>query len=103
MKMYNKNFDVALVCQDDTSSIILKNKRTVMSFKNEISIDDYQKQMDKLQELYTDTFNQEGKIEKKLSHVPTSNMKTISSYENYPYRFPFNDEYDIYAEFDISN
>ena len=96
IKMYNKNFDVALVCQDDTSSIILKNKRTVMSFKNEISIDDYQKQMDKLQELYTDTFNQEGKIEKKLSHVPTSNMKTISSYENYPYRFPFNDEYDIY-------
>ena len=96
INVYDKNFDIALVCQDSTSSIILKNQRVVMSFKNDISIDDYQKQMDKLQELYSDTFNQEGKIVDLLSNIPTSNMTEISAYENYPYRYPFNDEYDIY-------
>ena len=93
---YDKKFDIALVCQEDTSMLILKNRRTVMSFKSQIAIDDYQKQMEKLQEIYSDTLNQEGKITELLSNVPTSKMNTISSYEKYPYRYPFNDEYDIY-------
>lgn len=93
---YNKKFDIALVSKENTSSIILKNQREVMSFKTEISIDDYEKQFDKLQELYTDTFNQEGKINKNLYNVPTSDMSSIKSYEGYPYRYRFNDEYDVY-------
>ena len=94
--MYDKDFDIALVCQDDTASIILKNQRTVMSFRNDIALDNYQKQIEKLQELYTDTFNQSGKIIEKFSTIPTSNMNTIKAYDKYPYRYPFNDEYDIY-------
>ena len=94
--MYDKDFDIALVCQDDTASVILKNQRTVMSYRNDIALDNYQKQIEKLQELYTDTFNQSGKITEKLSTIPTSNMNTIKSYDKYPYRYPFNDEYDIY-------
>ncbi len=93
---YQKDFDIALVCKDSTASIILKNQREVMSFKNEIPIDDYDKQFEKLQTLYETTFKQTGKIKNTLSNVPTSNMKTIKSYENYPYRYKFNDEYDIY-------
>lgn len=73
--MYDKNFDVALVCQDGTASIILKNERTVMSYRNDISVDDYQKQMEKFQEIYEETFNQDGKITDKLGTVLTSNMK----------------------------
>ena len=96
IKMYEKDFDVALVCQEGTSSIILKNERTVMSFRNDISIDDYEKQMDKFQEIYEETFGQDGKITNKLGTVLTSNMKKIQAYEKYPYRYPFNDEYDIY-------
>ena len=65
--MYDKDFDIALVCQDDTASVILKNQRTVMSYRNDIALDNYQKQIEKLQELYTDTFNQSGKITEKLS------------------------------------
>lgn len=96
IKMYDKNFDVALVCQDGTASIILKNERTVMSYRNDISVDDYQKQMEKFQEIYEETFNQDGKITDKLGTVLTSNMKKIQAYDKYPYRYPFNDEYDIY-------
>ena len=44
--MYDKDFDIALVCQDDTASIILKNQRTVMSFRNDIALDNYQKQIE---------------------------------------------------------
>ncbi len=67
-----------------------------MSFKNEISIDDYQGQLDKLQLLYNETFKQEGTIGEQFSKVPTSNINYIPSYEKSPYRYPFNDEYDIY-------
>lgn len=93
---YNKKFDIALVCKEDTAAIILKNKRNVMTFKNEILADDYKKQIEKLEELYNNVFEQSGRLQNKLESVATSNMKTISSYKEYPYRYPFNDEYDIY-------
>lgn len=96
IEKYNKKFDIALVCKDDTASIILKNKRNVMTFKNDISADDYEAQMEKLEELYGTTFGQTGRLQDKLESVRTSNMSTISAYKEYPYRYPFNDEYDIY-------
>lgn len=96
IEQFGKKFDIALVCQGETASVILKNKRTVMNFKNDISIDDYLAQFERMQELYTDVFKQEGNISDKLVSIPTNNMTTISRYESYPYRYPFNDEYDIY-------
>ena len=96
INLFNKNFNIALVCADDTSTIILKNQRTVLSFKNEVAIDDYQGQIDILQKIYNQTFKQEGNINDILYSIPTSNMKTVASYDKYPYRYPFNDEYDIY-------
>lgn len=93
---YDKNFDIALVCKDDVSSIILKNKRNVMTFKNEISVDDYNAQFQKLKDLYVDTFKQTDDIENNINLVDTSNMKSIDAYEGFSYRYPFNDEYDIY-------
>ena len=67
-----------------------------MSFKNEIAVDNYQKQMEKFQEIYAETLKQDGKITEKISTVPTSNMNKIKAYDKYPYRYPYNDEYDIY-------
>lgn len=96
IEKYNKKFDIALVCKDDVASIILKNKRNVMTFKNDISFDDYEAQLEKLGELYNITFGQAGRFKDALESVDTSNMSTISSYKEYPYRYPFNDEYDIY-------
>lgn len=96
IEQYDKKFDIALVCEGDTAAIILKNKRIVMSFKNDISYDDYLSQFEKFDQLYKESFKQEGNISDKLVSINTSNMTTISAYENYPYRYPFNDEYDIY-------
>lgn len=96
IEQYDKKFDIALVSMEGTSSIILKNQREVMTFKTEIATDDYAKQLEKLGDLYKNTFKQEGKISEKLSSVPTSNMKTLQAYEDIPYRYKFNDEYDIY-------
>ncbi|MCI8291168.1 MAG: WG repeat-containing protein [Clostridia bacterium] len=106
IEKYDKNFDIALVCRDEIAAVILKNKRNVMTFKNNISIDDYDLQLEKLQELYLNVFMQEGKIQDKFVSVPTSNMTTIKSYDQYPYRYPYNDEYDIYitvAQFGAKN
>ncbi len=96
IEKYDKKFDIALVCSNDTSAIILKNKRNVMTFKNDVSIDDYSAQIEKLQELYTNVFKQNDKVKNNFETVATNNMSTISSYEQYPYRYPYNDEYDIY-------
>ncbi len=96
IEKYDKKFDIALVDDRDTASIILKNKRVVMTFKNDIPYDDMNSQLDKFQDLYENTFGQEGNIENKFLSVETSNMNVINAYEGYPYRFPFNSEYDIY-------
>ena len=96
IKKYDKNFDIALVCEGDTAAIILKNERNVMTLKNTVAIDDYDAQLELLQTLYSDTLKQEGNIEEQFIYVETSNMNKIEAYEEYPYRYPFNDEYDIY-------
>lgn len=96
IEQYDKKFDIALVSLEGTSSIILKNQREVMTFKTEIATDDYAKQLEKLEDLYKNTFKQDGKISERLSTIPTSNMKKLKAYEDIPYRYRFNDEYDIY-------
>lgn len=67
-----------------------------MSFKTEIATDNYEKQIEKFQEIYSEIFRQEGKIIDSLYNVPTNDMTSIKSYEGYPYRYKFNDEYDVY-------
>lgn len=96
IEKYDKKFDIALVCKDNTASIILKNKRNVMTFKNEVSPDDYLAQLNILEKIYNETLKQTDKMKDKFVSVDTSNMTTIEAYKDYPYRYPFNDEYDIY-------
>ena len=91
-----KTFDVALVCKDNTSCLILKNKRNVMTYANKIDMYDYDGQMDELQRLYQDVLKQEGSVRDQLSTVPTSRMNSIKSYDNTVYRYPYNEDYDIY-------
>ncbi len=93
---YNKNFDIALVVQGDTAKIILKNKRNVMSYKNTIATNDYESQLEKLNSIFQETFGQDGEIEDTFDVPANSNMTTVSAYEGYPYRYPFNDYYDVY-------
>lgn len=67
-----------------------------MTFRNDVSEDDYDAQLDKLQELYVDVLGQEGKVQDRFASVATSNMTVVDAYEGIPYRYPFNDDYDIY-------
>ena len=96
IEKYEKNFDVALVCKDDTCALILKNKRNVMTYANKINKEDFDGQMEELQRIYEDTLDQTGNIKDQLSNVPTFKLNSIKSYENYPYRYPYNEDYDIY-------
>ncbi len=91
----NKNFDVALVCKDGNSYVILKNERTVFSYKNDIDVKDYESQLDKLEEIYLHTFNQEEDFEDNIITCKTDNINKIKAYESGGYLYPFNDDYDI--------
>ena len=53
--MYNKNFQVALVCQEGTSKIIMKNERVVMTYRSESADENYEAKMKELNDIYTNT------------------------------------------------
>ena len=91
---FNKKFDVALVCSGDISYLILKNERVVFSYKNDISIYDYNAQLEKLKSIYIDVLKQDD-FESNLIVPVTENLNKIEAYEGKPYRYPFNSEYDI--------
>ena len=55
---YNKVFDVALVCEDGSSKIILKNERVVMSYRSESSHENYDAKWNELEQIYRDTLGQ---------------------------------------------
>ena len=58
--MYNKNFHVALVCKEGTSTIILKNKREVMAYRSESADENYSAKKAELANIYTNILNQPG-------------------------------------------
>lgn len=96
--VYNKDFQVALVCQDGTSYVILKNQRKVMSYRAETSTDNYEAKMQELQDIYKNTLGQGGKMQTEIEKR-TDNMKKAPRYEelssDYTYRYDYNDEYDL--------
>lgn len=96
--VYNKDFQVALVCQDGTSYVILKNQRKVMSYRAETSTDNYEAKMQELKDIYKNTLGQGGKMQTEIEKR-TDNMKKAPRYEelssDYTYRYDYNDEYDL--------
>lgn len=53
--MYNKNFQVALVCEEGTSKIIMKNERVVMTYRSESADENYEAKTKELNDIYTNT------------------------------------------------
>lgn len=95
---YNKNFEVALVCTEGRTLIILKNERLVMSYISESMDNDYDAKMSELENVYTNIMKQEGKmqyenLEKTDSMTRIPAIKEAS--EMYTYRYDYNEEYDI--------
>ena len=98
IKMNNKDFEIALVCQNGSSYIILKNLRVVMSYRSESSDENYKAKLEELQDIYTNTLGQPGIMEYEIS-VVKDHIYKVPVYEelpiNYTYRYNYNEEYDL--------
>lgn len=96
---YNKIFDIALVCIDGSSQIILKNERLVMSYRTESSDDNYAAKMQELENVYKQILGQGTEMETEVPYV-TSNITRAPVYvedfdTEYTYRYDYNDEFDV--------
>lgn len=96
--MYDKTFYVALMCQDGSSYIKLKNERKVMSYRTESNDDNYEAKIQELEKIYKETFNQPGKMEYELPKI-SDNINKANVYpevtSDYTFRYDYNDEYDL--------
>lgn len=95
---YDKKFYVALVCENGSSYIKLKNERTVLSYRTESSDDNYEAKMQELEDIYKNTLKQSDdmkfEIEKIDNHINKIPVYKGSS-ESYDFRYDYNNEYDI--------
>jgi len=98
INVYGKTFYIALVCQDGRSIIIMKNGRIVMSYKSESNDLNYDAKIKELEDLYKNTFKQEGEMEFEIPYI-NNNIARVSAYDedsiDYTYRYDYNDEYDL--------
>lgn len=95
---YNKRFDIALVCENGSTEIILKNGRKVMSYRTESNNENYKAKEEELKNIYTNVLKQ--KEEFMYEYVDQNeNINKANIYEeispNYTYRYDYNDEYDL--------
>jgi hypothetical protein len=95
---YNKNFEIALVCQDGKSAIILKNGRKVMTYRSESADENYDAKLEELKDIYTNTLGQSGEMQTEINKI-TNNISKIPVYDevatDYTYRYDYNIEYDL--------
>lgn len=96
--VYEKKFYIALVCKDGSSTIILKNKRPVMSYRSESSDNDYNAKIAELENIYKNVLKQEQEIKYEIENI-IDNMNKVPAYEgissDYTYRYNYNEEYDL--------
>ena len=98
ISIFNKRFQIALVCKDGSSYIILKNQREVMSYKSESSDEDYETKIEELKNIYENTLKQNQEFKFEISKI-TENKNKVLVYDEepqeYTYRYDYNEEYDV--------
>ena len=96
---FDKNFDIALVCQEGRTIIIMKNQREVMSYRSESMIDNYDAKIEELKNIYYNTLKQTEDFKFEIDDENNSNISKIQKYDevsnSYTYRYNLNDEYDL--------
>ena len=94
----DKTFQIALVCENGTSQIIMKNLRKVMSYKSESMDEDYNSKIKELEDIYHNTLGQTGEMKFEVNTNYNSSYK-IPVYdvqeEEGTTRYNYNDDYDI--------
>lgn len=96
---YNKNFDIALVCKEGSSYIILKNERIVMSYRSESQDENYGAKTEELKNIYTNILGQVQPMQMEVEKI-TDNISKVPVYQEefqpeYTYRYNYNEEYDL--------
>ena len=98
INMYNKNFEIALVCEGQKSSIIMKNQRVVKTYVSESDNEDYEAKIKELEDFYKNTLRQENEMEFEIAPIK-SNMNKVPVYDEisseYTYKYDYNEQYDI--------
>ena len=98
INMYNKNFEIALVCKEQKTSIIMKNQRVVKTYISESDNEDYEAKMKELENFYKNTLKQTNEMEYEISPIE-SNMNKVPVYSEssseFTYKYDYNEQYDI--------
>lgn len=100
IQQYGKRFDIALVCENGSSYVILKNQRVVMSYRSESSYENYGAKTKELEDIYYNTLEQKEEMETEAPKI-MDNIARVPVYEednefiDYTYRYDYNDEYDL--------
>ena len=98
IKAFNKNFEVALICDKGRSLIIMKNGRVVMSYKSESNDLNYDAKIKELENIYKNVLKQEGEMEFEVPYID-NNIARVPAYDEesteYTYRYDYNEEYDL--------
>ncbi len=98
IKVFDKNFQIALVCKDGISEIILKNQRVVKSYVSESSDQDYEAKIKELEDFYYNTIGMEEEMEFEIPSI-SNQINSVPAYDDnselYTYRYDYNDEYDV--------
>ena len=98
INMYNKNFEIALVCEEQKTSIIMKNQRVVKTYISESDNEDYEAKIKELEDFYKNTLKQTKEMEFEILPIK-SNMNKVPEYQEssseYTYRYDYNQQYDI--------
>lgn len=96
---YNKTFEIALVSQNGSSYIILKNGRKVMSYRDESTADNYNAKMKELEKIYKDVLKQENDLKFEIDKIDKNFINKVPVYEeessDYTYRYDYNSTYDL--------
>ncbi len=96
---YDKKFYVALVCEKGSSYIILKNQRTVLSYRTESADNNYKAKEEELNDIYKNTLEQTGDIIYEIPRI-NNNINKVPAYKenvknDYDFRYDYNNEYDL--------
>ena len=96
--VFDKEFHIALVCENGSSYIILKNERKVLSYRTESSDDNYTAKLEELENIYKNILKQteemKFEIETINNHINKVPVYTEAS-NDYDFRYDYNDEYDL--------
>lgn len=94
---YDKNFEIALVCKDGSTWIILKNQRKVLTYRSQSMDEDYEAKLKELEDVYYNTLEQTTTMHYEIPKK-VDNIYKVPVYKDdieNTYRYDYNDEYDV--------